>query len=117
MTEDGKPSVFGYALKWGKSYDMGYFTEEIQRSALSEADMSDVRILFNHDPNLIIGRTKSGTATVGTDETGMWYRASIPDSPTGQNLVEALKRGDIDQSSWSFQIARNLKRPRTLNGE
>lgn len=107
MTEDGKPSVFGYALKWGKSYDMGYFTEEIQRSALSEADMSDVRILFNHDPNLIIGRTKSGTATVGTDETGMWYRASIPDSPTGQNLIEALKRGDIDQSSWSFQIARN----------
>ena len=107
MTEDGKPSVFGYALKWGKSYDMGYFTEEIQRSALSEADMSDVRILFNHDPNLIIGRTKSGTATVGTDDTGMWYRASIPDSPTGQNLIEALKRGDIDQSSWSFQIARN----------
>jgi hypothetical protein len=37
----------------------------------------------------------------------MWYRASIPDSPTGQNLIEALKRGDIDQSSWSFQIARN----------
>lgn len=107
MDEAGQPTVFGYALKWGKSYDMGYFTEEIQRGALTDADMADVRILFNHDPNLIIGRTKSGTATVGTDDTGMWYRASIPKSPIGQNLIEALKRGDIDQSSWSFQIARN----------
>ena len=105
QSEAGKDTVFGYALKWDTPYDMGWFTETIQRGALDNADLSDVRILFNHDQNLILGRTKAGTAKVGLDDVGMWYMAELPDSPTGQNVKEALKRGDIDQSSWAFSIA------------
>ena len=104
MTQDGQPELFGYALKWDTEYRVGWFTERIARGALSDADMSDVRILFNHDPNMVIARTASGTATVGMDDTGMYYRASIPNSPFGQNLIESLKRGDITQSSWAFSI-------------
>ena len=105
QSESGKDTVFGYALKFGLPYDMGWFTEEIQRGALDGADLSDVRILFNHDQNLILGRTKAGTAKVGIDEVGMWYMAELPDSPTGQNVKEALRRGDVDQSSWAFSIS------------
>jgi HK97 family phage prohead protease len=105
QSDTGKDTVFGYALKFGVPYDMGWFTEEIQRGALDGADLSDVRILFNHDQNLILGRTKAGTAKIGIDDVGMWYMAELPDSPTGQNVKEALKRGDIDQSSWAFSIA------------
>lgn len=105
QSDSGKDTVFGYALKFGVPYDMGWFTEEIQRGALDGADLSDVRILFNHDQNLILGRTKAGTAKIGIDEVGMWYIAELPDSPTGQNVKEALKRGDIDQSSWAFSIS------------
>jgi len=105
QSETGKDTVFGYALKFGVPYDMGWFTEEIQRGALDGADLSDVRILFNHDQNLILGRTKAGTAKVGIDEVGMWYMAELPDSPTGQNVKEALRRGDVDQSSWAFSIS------------
>jgi HK97 family phage prohead protease len=105
QSESGKDTVFGYALKFGVPYDMGWFTEEIQRGALDGADLSDVRILFNHDQNLILGRTKAGTAKVGIDEVGMWYMAELPDSPTGQNVKEALRRGDVDQSSWAFSIS------------
>lgn len=104
MTQDGQPELFGYALKWDTEYRVGWFTERIARGALSDADMSDVRILFNHDPNMVIARTASGTATVGMDDTGMYYRASIPNSPFGLNLIESLKRGDITQSSWAFSI-------------
>ena len=104
-SDTGKDTVFGYALKWDRPYDMGWFTETIQRGALDNADLSDVRILFNHDQNLILGRTKAGTAKVGLDDVGMWYTAELPDSPTGQNVKEALRRGDIDQSSWAFSIA------------
>lgn len=104
MTTDGQPELFGYALKWDTEYRVGWFTERIARGALSEANMSDVRILFNHDPNMVIARTASGTATVGLDDTGMYYRASIPNSPFGQNLIESLKRGDITQSSWAFSL-------------
>ena len=106
-TADGKPELFGYALKWGVSYDLGWFTEEIDRSALSDADMSDVRILFNHDPSLILGRTAAGTATVGSDDTGLWYRATLPSSPTGENVRVALERGDVTQSSWGFYIRQD----------
>lgn len=101
---EGMGEVFGYALKWGVEYDMGWYREKIDRNALSNADMSDVRILDNHESHLVLGRTKSGTASVGTDEVGMWYRASLPDSPNGQNMKESLKRGDIDASSWGFRI-------------
>ena len=104
MTQDGQPELFGYALKWDTEYRVGWFTEKIARGALSDANMSDVRILFNHDPNMVIARTASGTATVGMDDTGMYYRATIPNSPFGQNLMESLKRGDITQSSWAFSI-------------
>lgn len=104
MTDSGQPELFGYALKWDTEYRVGWFTEKIARGALSNADMSDVRILFNHDPNMVIARTASGTASVGMDDTGMYYRASIPNSPFGQNLLESLKRGDITQSSWAFTI-------------
>lgn len=101
---DEMGEVFGYALKWGVEYDMGWFREKIDRNALANADMSDVRILDNHQNNLVLGRTKSGTATVGTDEIGMWYRAKLPNSPNGQNMRESLIRGDIDASSWGFRV-------------
>lgn len=102
---DGKaPEIFGYALRFGSVYDMGWFTEEIHRDALKNADMEDIRILFNHDVNQVLGRTKAGTAEVGVDSTGMWYRATLPDSPVGQTVKAAIERGDVDQSSWGFTL-------------
>lgn len=103
-TEGGAPEVHGYALRFGSSYDMGWFTESVDRNALECADLSDVRVLFNHDSNIVLGRTKAGTATVGIDNNGLWYRATLPDSPNGQNVKVALERGDVDQSSWGFYI-------------
>jgi uncharacterized protein len=96
--------VFGYALKWDVEYDMGWYTERIAKGALDNADLSDVRVLDNHESHLVLGRTKSGTATIGKDETGLWYRATLPNSPNGQNMRESLIRGDIDASSWGFRI-------------
>lgn len=94
----------GYALKFGSVYDMGWFTEEVDRRALDEADMSDVRVLLNHDPNQILGRTAAKTARVGVDNVGLWYEVELPDSPNGQNARVAIERGDITQSSWGFML-------------
>lgn len=102
---DGKkPKLRGYALLYNSVYDMGWFTEEVERGALDKADMSDVRILFNHDQNQILGRTKSGTATVGLDERGMWYEVDLPDTEIGRHVLSAIERGDVDQSSWGFML-------------
>ena len=102
--EGSAPEVFGYALRFNSTYDMGWFTESVDRDALMGADLGDVRVLFNHDSNIVLGRTKAGTAQVGIDDQGMWYRATLPDSPNGQNVKVALERGDVDQSSWGFYI-------------
>jgi len=95
----------GYAFRFGSVYDMGDFTEEVERSGFAAADMSDVRILDNHLSDKILGRTKSGTARVGIDETGGWYEVDLPDSPNGHNIRASVERGDIDQSSWGFTLS------------
>lgn len=104
--QEGEPEIFGYALKFGVVYDMGWFTEEVHRDALKNADMSDVRVLQDHMSHLILGRTKSGTASVGVDDTGLWYRARLPKSPNGENMRVSVERGDVDQSSWGFMLRR-----------
>ncbi len=103
-TEKGA-TLRGYAARFGSVYDMGWFTEEVGRDAFKNADMSDVRVLFNHDPNQILGRTKSGTARVGVDEKGLWYEVELPKS--ADSLREAVERGDIDQSSWGFFLKKD----------
>lgn len=103
--EDGTGGTLrGYALKFGSVYDMGWFTEEVDSRALDKADMDDVRVLLNHDPNMILGRTAAKTARVGVDKTGLWYEVELPDSPNGQNARVAVERGDITQSSWGFML-------------
>jgi len=105
--ENGVSTLKGYALRFNSVYDMGWFTEEVDRRALDNANMSDVRILLNHDPNNILGRTTANTARVGVDERGLWYEVDLPDSPNGQNARVAVERGDINQSSWGFRLRQD----------
>lgn len=107
QADNGTATLKGYALRFGSVYDMGWFTEEVSATALSAADISDVRILLNHDPNNILGRTSANTARVGVDTIGLWYEVDLPDSPNGQNARVAVERGDITQSSWGFSLRRD----------
>lgn len=96
--------VGGYAARFGSKYDLGWFTEEVAPGAFDGADMSDVAALFNHDPNLPLGRLSAGTLRLSVDPTGLGYEIDLPDSPNGQNVGEAIKRGDVTQSSWGFTV-------------
>lgn len=119
---DTGTTLRGYAVRFGSEYNMGWFTEEVSPEAFRNADMTDVRVLKNHDPNQVLGRTKSGTARTGVDTQGLWYEVDLPNSPDGENMRVAAERGDIDQSSWGFRMAvggdrwekRNGKQHRTL---
>lgn len=106
----------GYAFRFGSTYDMGDFTEEVLRSAFNSADMTDVRVLDNHLSEKILGRTKSGTARVGIDDVGGWYEVDLPDSPNGHNMRASVERGDIDQSSWGFILSSNGDKWERRNG-
>lgn len=100
---NGEPKIEGYAAVFNsRSQDLGGFTEELDPAAFDEVlgRETDVRGLFNHDPNQVLGRTLSGTMRLGKDSGGLHYEISPPKSR--EDIVESLERGDINGSSFSF---------------
>src|SRR5581483_4708551 len=73
--EDGKvPTFVGYAAVWdARSVDLGGFVEVVRDTAFDDslANGADVRLLINHDKNLVLGRTRSGTCELSKDERGL----------------------------------------------
>ena len=102
-------SVTGYASIFNsRSENLGGFTEIIAPGAFDEAvKNSDVRALLNHDDNKLLARTSSGTLELSIDETGLKYRFEAPNTTAGNDLLEMLKRGDMNQSSFGFTISED----------
>jgi hypothetical protein len=105
--DDAEPVISGYAAVFhAMSEDLGGFREVILPGAFDEAlKASDIRALFNHDPSQIVARTKNGTLSVWEDDKGLRYEFT-PNMKTqaGRDLVELVKRGDVDQSSFAFSM-------------
>lgn len=106
-TDGGPTKITGHAAVFGVlSEDLGGFREQIQAGAFSDVLTNDVRALFNHDPNLILGRTVSGTLKLAEDPTGLAIEATIPDTSYARDLVISMERGDVDQMSFAFTVSR-----------
>ena len=97
-------TLHGYAAVYGgESEDLGGFREQIAPGAFADVlPSADVRALLNHDPNQVLGRTRSGTLRLVDDERGLRFECDLPDSPLGENVREAVRRGDVDGASFRF---------------
>lgn len=105
MMDGEERKIEGYAALFDSlSLNLGGFREIIAKGAFDDVLDNDVRALFNHDKNQIIGRTKSGTLTLFVDERGLGYRCVPPETTIGNDLMVSVERGDITQSSFGFQI-------------
>src|SRR5260370_28788354 len=106
---DGHPEVSGLAAAYGTiSQDLGGFVETIAPGAFRKVVVDpklDCRLLVNHEPSQILGRTKSGTLKVWADEDGLRFRCQLPDTTLDKDIRESIKRGDIDKCSFSFRMA------------
>ena len=105
----GEPlKIRGYAAVFNQlsERDLG-FRERIMPGAFKSLSGNDVRALVNHDPSQIIGRTKSGTLTMREDDHGLLVEISPPNTTLGRDAVESIKRGDLDQMSFAFQIVKD----------
>jgi len=102
-------TVEGYAALHGSVTDMGWYDEVIEPGAFAGAKMDDVRCLFNHDPSLPLARTKANTLTVTVDEKGLFYRFEMPNTVTGNDLLENIKLGNVSQSSFAFRVKEQTR--------
>ncbi len=106
VRKEGDEEFFeGTAVKFGSITDLGWYTEEIERSAFDEVLGDDVRGLFNHDADVVLGRSKAGTMKLTIDDQGVHYKIRYnPNDPDHVRVMEKVKRGDVSQSSYAFSI-------------
>ena len=107
--DEKKPQLQGYAAVFNKRSELifGEFVEIIEPGAFSEAiPKSDIRALQNHDPNFVLGRTKSGTLEVSEDDVGLKTITTLPDTQYARDLLTVVRRGDVNQMSFSFTVAK-----------
>lgn len=104
--EDGNLYIEGYFAVFGSEYRMWENAiETIDEDAFNETVDGDVRALVNHDSTLVLGRTTAGTLTLRVDRTGLWGSIFINQSDQdAMNLYERVKRGDVSQCSFGFDI-------------
>ena len=113
---DEPATISGYGAVFYREGDPGTeyelwegAVERIMPGAFDRAlQEDDVKSLFNHDPNIVLGRTSSGTLKLSVDETGLRYEVTPNDTQTVNDLVIApINRGDIDGSSFMFNVAED----------
>lgn len=105
--EDGENlSIEGYFAVFNSNYDIGYgMSESIAPGAFDGTLSDDVRALINHDTTLVLGRTAAHTLELRQDERGLWGRIAInPNDSDAMNLYNRVKRGDVNQCSFGFDI-------------
>ena len=104
---DGEPKIEGYPAMFDKySEDLGGFVEKIAPGAFSKTlkDGADVRGLWNHDQNYVLGRTKSGTLKLIQDKRGLYMVNRPPDTQWAKDLMVSIGREDVTQMSFGFWV-------------
>ena len=112
--QDGQPVITTYAAVYHQAGDPGIefelldnYVERIMPGAFDSAldAEQDVRGLFNHDPNQVLGRTGAGTMTLSADSIGLRYDIMLPDTQLGRDVAISIGRGDVTGSSFSFKVS------------
>lgn len=81
--------------------------EEIAQGAFDNTLSNDIRALINHDTAYVLGRNKSNTLDLKVDSRGLWGSIKINENDSDAvNLYERVKRGDVDQCSFGFEILK-----------
>jgi HK97 family phage prohead protease len=112
--DDGSIRMSGYAAVFNSrsvvmwDWSVGSFVEEVDEGAFAKTiQEADVRLLINHDPNLILARTRSDTLRLKEDATGLKVTADMAPTTYAQDVAISMKRGDITQMSFAFRTIRD----------
>lgn len=108
--EDGdKPTMEGYAARFDTPADLGYFIEIIEPGFFDEVLDDDVRSLWNHDANYVLGRVSAKTLELKQDDNGL-YQVTYPPvveplaAQWAKDALVSIKRGDVKEMSFAFTV-------------
>lgn len=88
----------------------GMFREQIAPRAFRKSiKESDVRALFNHNTDIVLGRNKSGTLRLKEDDVGLSYEIDLPDTQAARDLWTLIDRGDVSGSSFAFETVKEAR--------
>lgn len=100
-----KKTIVGHAAVFDTITDLGWFKERVSKGAFAESiKQDDIRALFNHDPNIVLGRNKAGTLRLSEDDKGLAVEIDLPDTTAANDLRISMERGDINQMSFGFEV-------------
>lgn len=101
------PRLVGYAAVFNRdSVDLGGFVEVIRPGAFTRTlrDGHDIRAFYGHDPNLILGRQANRMLALTEDATGLRAEIALPETPTGREVLENVRNGNLDGMSFAFRL-------------
>lgn len=107
--EDGKRRIVGHAAVFNQlSEDLGGFREQIAPGAFADAiKTDDVRALYNHNPDHVLGRNLASTLKLSEDARGLAIEIDPPDTQIARDLLVSMERGDVNQMSFGFSVRPN----------
>lgn len=109
--ESGGSVIEGHAAIFDSlSQDLGFmfpFKERIKKGAFKASlGKDDIRALWNHDANYVLGRNRAGTLELTETAKGLKVRIHPPDTQWAKDLTESIRRGDVTQMSFGFIVEK-----------
>ena len=106
---DGGTCIEGHAAvfdSWSETLGGIFpFKEKVRKGAFAESiGRDDIRALFNHDPNYVLGRNRAGTLELVEDDVGLRVRITPPDTSWARDITTSIRGGDISQMSIGFVV-------------
>ena len=112
------PIIEGYAARFNKWADIGgMFRERIAAGAFLDTIAADnVRALFNHDPNYVLGNTKNGSLRLNEDNKGLWMENTPPGTQAANDVVALIDRRDVTGQSFGFSVQEEKWATKEIDG-
>lgn len=111
-------TLHGYAAVFSSEANLGAFSEVIRPGAFAKslATGSNVRALYAHNGEALLGTTRGGTLELREDARGLAFKLQLPETSHGKDLAILVDRGDVSGCSFGFRCAPGGDRWQDING-